>query len=309
MRDFRKLEQSVTAFFKQMKHFKEIKIIRCMRKDLLLRAKTGKRLSPAASVTVEASIVLPIFIFFFVNVIGAFDILKLQCDMEAALHQTGMQIAETSAYTRMADEKTTKAILGDTARGVASSVYASQKVKSYLGDDYLEKNPIVGGGGGISFKESALNSDGDIIDIIASYKVHPMFGIAGFTDFGMESRFYGHGMTGYDPDSSKGADKEESEELVYITESGSVYHRSLSCTHLKIKVTSVPKSSVSSKRNKDRKKYYPCEHCGSRGSTNVYITSYGDKYHSDPNCSGLKRSIRTVPISEAAGRRPCSECG
>ncbi len=288
----------------------EIKNIKnkCIRKDLLLRAKAGRRLSPAASVTVEASIVLPIFIFFFVNVIGAFNILKLQCDMEAALHQTGMEIAEVAAVSRLSgdkDDSKTK----DALKGIASSAYAAKKTKEYLGERYLDKSPITGGSRGVSFKESALGSDGDVIDIVASYKVHPTFGVVAFTDFGMESRFYGHGMTGYDPDGSAEIERGESEELVYITESGSAYHKSLSCSHLRLRIESVPKDSVKDKRNKDRKKYYPCEHCGSHNCTNVYITGYGDKYHSDPNCSGLKRSIRTVTISEAAGRRPCSECG
>ena len=275
---------------------------------MLLRAKAGKRLSPAASVTVEASIVLPIFIFFFMNVIGAFDILKLQCDMEAALHESGMQIAETAAVTGLSGGRDGSSKEG-TVKGIASSAYAAKLVREYLGEKYLDKSPITGGSRGVSFKESALNSNGDVIDIVASYKVHPTFGIAGFTDFGMESRFYGHGMTGYDPAGTVEAERGESEELVYITDSGSVYHKSLSCSHLRLRIESVPKDGVKNKRNKDRKKYYPCEHCGSHNCTTVYITGYGDKYHSDPNCSGLKRTIRTVPISEAAGRRPCSECG
>ena len=44
------------------------------------------------SMTVEASMALPLFIFFFVNIMTLFNILKVQVDIEAALHQTGSEL-------------------------------------------------------------------------------------------------------------------------------------------------------------------------------------------------------------------------
>ena len=52
-----------------------------------------REVSLPASVTVEASLVLPIFIFFFANIMVMFNIIKVQSDLEAALHQTGNEIA------------------------------------------------------------------------------------------------------------------------------------------------------------------------------------------------------------------------
>ena len=46
----------------------------------------GIRLS--GSMTVEASLALPLFIFFFVNIMAMFNIVKVQSDLEAALHHT-----------------------------------------------------------------------------------------------------------------------------------------------------------------------------------------------------------------------------
>ena len=281
------------------------KLSKLIRKDLLLRAKTGKRLSPAASVTVEASLVLPIFIFSFVNILGAFDILKLQCDMEAALHQAGSQIMETAALSRIGGDGEGE----DKVKGALSAIYAGKRTKSYLGENYLTHSPIVGGASGVSFKESLLSSDKDVIDIIVSYKVHPMFGIAAFTNFGVESRFYGHTFTGYSPSGYGTEEADESEEMVYITKTGHSYHRSLGCSHLKLHIRSASRESVGAERSKDGSKYYPCEYCGSRNCSTVYITDYGNRYHSNINCSRLKRGIRTVPISEVGGRTPCSECG
>ncbi len=278
-------------------------------KDLLLRAVKRRRLSSAASITVEASLVLPIYIFFFVNIIGAFDILRLQCDMEAALHQAGEQISENAGLLRVGSVKGDKGAVEGVVSGAVSTVYAKNQVKKYLGEQYLSESCIVGGSGGISLAESTLHSNGDIINLIASYKVHPLIGVYGFTDFESESRYYGHAFTGYNPDSGGYEENGESEELVYITESGTAYHRSLDCKYLNPTVRRVTKEGVGKARNKDGAKYYSCEYCGKKSGQTVYVTDYGNRYHSDLNCPGIKRTIKTVPISEAIGRHPCSECG
>jgi hypothetical protein len=100
------------------------------------------------------------------------------------------------------------------------------------------------------------------------------------------------------------------EEMVYVTESGEVYHRDVDCMHLKVKVESVDKKDLSHLRNRDGKIYYACEYCGGNvGAGNVFITGFGTRYHTSVSCPGLKRKIYTIPISEAAGKRPCSSCG
>ena len=276
------------------------------KKGLHLRAKR-KRPSLAASVTIEASLVLPLYIFFFVNLLSIFDILKLQCDLEAVLHQTGRQLMMTEATTRSFVSSDNGESVSPSAAGAVNAVLAGKMVKNYLGEGYLEHTPIKGGASGLKLGETTLHSNRDILDIIAVCKVHPLFGIAGFKEFPIEGRFYGHAFTGFDPkDGNNNSD--EAEELVYITESGTVYHQSLDCSHLKLSVKQISKNEVSSKRNAGHAKYYPCEYCGKKAGNSVYITNYGNRYHSDRNCGGIKRTIRTVRISEAIGRTPCSEC-
>ncbi|MBR6321877.1 MAG: hypothetical protein IKR59_03315 [Lachnospiraceae bacterium] len=99
------------------------------------------------------------------------------------------------------------------------------------------------------------------------------------------------------------------EKLVYVTTYGTVYHTSLSCPYLKLSVQYVPRAEVDSLRNADGKKYYPCEYCGTQacGST-VCITTYGTRWHTQSNCAGLKRGIRSLLLSEAGGLPCCSRC-
>ena len=46
-----------------------------------------------ASMTVEAAFVLPLFIFFFVNVMALFNITEIQSEIEGALHQAGSELS------------------------------------------------------------------------------------------------------------------------------------------------------------------------------------------------------------------------
>ena len=267
-----------------------------------------KRLS--GSMTVEASLALPLFIFFFVNIMTMFNIVKVQSDMEAALHQTGSEMSLMAFDLRFGERSfgMEGGSAVDTLAGAAGIFYAKEQVRMYLGDG-INYSCVTDGFEGMSFLQSKVMFGNDIIDLVVDYKVHPMIPLIGFKEFGVESRYYGHAWTGYDISSGleiEGLD----EEMVYVTEYGEVYHRSIDCEHLRLKVQSVSFDELSHLRNNDRKKYYACEYCGENiGGGNVFITGYGEKYHSSINCLGLKRKIYTIPISEVGGRRPCSTCG
>ena len=117
-----------------------------------------------------------------------------------------------------------------------------------------------------------------------------------------------HTWTGYSGD---GQDQEQTEEMVYIAQTGSVYHQSPSCSYLELSVESVSQGELDRRRNESGGKYYPCERCMEKGnaSSSVYITGSGNRYHSQMTCSGLKRTVRMVEKSKLRGWRVCSRCG
>ena len=98
------------------------------------------------------------------------------------------------------------------------------------------------------------------------------------------------------------------ETFVYITPEGEVYHLYSDCTHLDLSIRRVSMAAARLEKNNDGRKYRECELCDEKFGTLVYITSEGDCYHSERSCSGLKRTIRQVPLSEVSDRGLCLRC-
>ena len=96
---------------------------------------------------------------------------------------------------------------------------------------------------------------------------------------------------------------------MYITETGSVYHTSLDCSYLKLSVKQIRHNEVVNYRSDDGSKYYACDRCEKGGSGFwVYITSSGNRFHTDPNCAALRRNVKSVKLSEVSDRHCCSRC-
>lgn len=103
----------------------------------------------------------------------------------------------------------------------------------------------------------------------------------------------------------------EESRLVFVTKNGSVFHRSLVCSHIKPTIRLVMREEVGNKRNKKGEKYYACEFCGKKKMNRAYITEYGNRFHSEKNCKGLRRTIRIVTLKNAReeGYGRCKKCG
>lgn len=117
--------------------------------------------------------------------------------------------------------------------------------------------------------------------------------------------------TGSAPSQGEDGETQENEEMVYMTENGSVYHKE-GCSYLNLSIETASGSQIEGLRNQYGGKYYPCEHCsdGQGPYGVVYITATGNRYHNSSSCSGLKRTVRLVKLSEVQGElSACSRCG
>lgn len=299
-----------TNFLKQMSAMPAATSVKkrasfCLSKKLkarMLRARMLRARMLNASMTVEAAFVLPFFLFAFLNIISIIEIYRVQANMSAAMHMASKEMA-VGAYEYRAVFK------GDAGKLESLGLsygYAANRVGKILGHEYLKNSPIKGGFSGIGWYRSSVLEKDDCIDLIAVYAIKPPAAVVGFGGFNMYNRAFARAWTGYD--NAAAAAREGGEEMVYITPDGTVYHQSIVCTYLKLSIAAADKTALENKRNEGGAKYYPCEECGSAERNMVYITGYGTRYHSSLQCSKLKRTILTVPISEAGGRGACIKC-
>lgn len=142
------------------------------------------------------------------------------------------------------------------------------------------------------------------------YSYQPVGGIVPLPKVWMHNTIKVHAWTGRAYEAFEDSVQEE-EEMVYVTESGGVYHRNVSCSYLNVSVSQVGGSRISSMKNSYGENYEPCEICSrsQKPAGTVYITKKGNRYHNLVSCSGLKRTVRMIKISETGGLPACNRCG
>ncbi len=130
----------------------------------------------------------------------------------------------------------------------------------------------------------------------------------GFPTLTFQESLRAKSWTGYVSGVSSSTD-----DTVYITDHASVYHVDINCTHLELEITSATYSSLDTLRNEYGESYHACGFCISSDALSqtsmVYVATNGDAYHSTLGCSGLKRTIYAVSLSEVIGKGVCTRCG
>lgn len=249
-----------------------------------------------AGMTVEAALVLPLCLFFLLNLGYALEMIRLHNNLQLALLETGNKVALYGA-----------GLGGNDAASLASGVYVYGGLTDYLGAAYLDNSPLTYGSKGLQLLESKLLTSGDELDITLTYSVSPMTTLMGFGNFRMANRYRAHLWNGYDIFQNAGID-----ERVYVAENGEVWHMERSCTYLQLSIRQVRGKEIEKERNQWGRHYDACEICA-RGAEpeTMYVTLDGNSYHYRLDCSGLKRTVRSLTrqAAESEGYRRCSRCG
>lgn len=240
------------------------------------------------SITIEAAMAVPVFFFAVLCLVYLLEVMAIQTSVRSGLSYAGKVISQENYPINMVDPG---------------------KVEEYIvnaiGADRLERSIVVGGSTGIDCSKSNMSLRTGIGKLSAAYQIRipvPMFVIDGIT---REETIKIKTWTGYERE-FLGDSKEET---VYVTETGLVYHRDYHCTYLDLSIQMVPAANIESLRNNDGGKYYACRICGGGNNAQVYITGSGNKYHGSLSCSGLKRTVYAVPLSEVIGKGACNRCG
>lgn len=240
------------------------------------------------SVSVEAALVTPIFFLAICCLCYLLEIMAIQSYVRAALHEEGRRIAK-EAY----------------AKPFVSQKQVEADLIEYIGAERLNRSMIKGGSTGLDASGTMIMPGTGMVTMHVKYRILLPISMFGNLTMECEDGFRVKGWNGY----AENGIFTPREDIVYITETGVVYHKDYHCTHLELSVRMVSKESIASLRNDNGGKYHACEMCGIASGNQVYITRQGNRYHSSPGCSGLKRRVYAVPISEVLGKGACTRCG
>jgi hypothetical protein len=302
--------------------------------------------------TVEAALVLPIFIYAVVALIYFFQIIYIQEILQNAITETGLYSAKYAYvydyiinYENIDKENnkenkdnkdntnnnninnnhnniSEKDINSDNEKSTIDEIIARSidstffkiKMQDYLDINIINNSCIENGFTGIHTYMSSYMEDDNMIDIILMYDIKLPLQFIHTRNIPVIQRVRLRGWNGHQVAVKDSIVEEPNgeEEYVYIAETGTVYHTTKSCTHLRLSVKESLIDQVDNLRNDSGGKYKKCELCGSfanktNGKT-VFITNKGDKYHYNLNCSGLKRTVITILKSQIGDRKLCTRC-
>ena len=207
-----------------------------------------------------------------------------------------------------------KAFLLEKGAAVLWQAAVREIVAEKIGTEALKAAGVEGGAAGLSLSGSTLRSRE--LDLVLSFRIASKVGFPfrlhiPVTVRSMRRLWTGTVLLQHEEHAQEEAEEEEN--IVYVTENGEVFHRSLQCRILKIRPTAVPAAEVGSLRNSGGAKYYPCDYCcHGRPVTAglVYITNEGIRYHAERDCGEITRYVRRIALSEAEKHyRPCFYCG
>lgn len=269
------------------------------------------------SMTVEAAFVVPLSFFAVLVFMNLFLFLEVQIRVQTEIADMSRELMSVGTVLKGTDDG------AEDEGGLinAASILRSLGAEGYLRfrmDEKTGKAPwlshIKKGASGFSFAGSSLYERGSEIRIRISYSYVFDDGLFGVGAIPVTQQVVARGFSGVERtrDGDPDDDEEDEENVVFVAESGTVYHRLPDCTYLKPRIERIGTGEVSGRRNASGAKYYACEVCGAAAAgESVYITLHGTRYHTTISCRELLRTFTEMTEEEAIakGLHACSKCG
>ena len=271
--------------------------------DQIDEASGEERASHAAlkgSLTIEASIVLPIFVMAIMVLIFFVQAIQMQVQIQKALFNQTMKTAGYSYYLSQAEMPTE-------AEKFFESEYIKLNIINELGDGFFKNGYIVNGKNGFILNFTNISDEG-VVDIALQYRMQVPFDIFGVGKLNFIARARCRTWDGKYSDITGSQGK-----MVYVTPYGEVYHISKNCSYIASSIKNCNYAEIGEKRNLSGAIYYPCQRCTESKIPItvqlVYYTDYGTRYHLDTICSNLKNNVFAISESVATEKyRQCSKC-
>ena len=268
-----------------------------------------------ASATVEAALVMPLYIYAVMAVTYMMQIYQIRLEVDAALYNALREQNKYNYLNYVQKEKQNDEIINEKDININNTIVGSLSLHSVLiknlGSEYAKGHNIKGGNSGI--KIICYSYDSSTIQAAAEYSVKNPFDIFGIGYIKVVQEFTYEVWLGEKYAGDYGKDKDNTDS-VFITRTGTVYHKTRNCPALNIDVKMVDFSQINNYRNKNGSIYYPCSKGKKYKDKNessyeyVYVTDYGVRYHRDENCSEINRTIIEISRNKVTGMRACRLC-
>lgn len=268
------------------------------------------------SITIEASIVLPVFIFALLSVLYFFNIIYIQITMQIHLENAARKISSYTCITSAADvnlnddeNSLLEKVIIDSAGTVAiTGLFITNEMK-----DFADNSLIVNGHEGLSFWGSDVTNTNFPMNLVLSYDVKMPFISEDVFTFHIEQNCY------FKPFNGKKLidDTPLDERYVYVTKTGDTFHSDKYCSHLE-RFTFVHNMKF---LLEDYPSIVPCAICSKDNplfadkyisspiATFVYVTKTYDVYHYLEACPSIERNLILKTYDEAKENySPCSSC-
>lgn len=261
----------------------------------------------AGSLTLEAALCLPLFLFACVCLMTPMKMMDRQRQIQGVMESVGEELSQyayleycfsTGKGAAVDDRRTDR----EEVAGVLGAGYAAMRILAQTDSRWIEN---------VSFEGTEIGAD-DMVRLTMEYRMKLPFSILGLHSIPVRqvcSRRMWNGSEG-GRGGNRGTWEENEEEIVYIGKNPTRYHRCRTCHYLYNDLKAVPLEAVDSLRNQSGQRYCPCKTChpGPDRKT-VYIMPYGTSYHGSQTCAAISAYVQAVPLSEVEYLGECSYCG
>lgn len=270
--------------------------------------------SSKGSLTLEAALVLPLYLFFLITILYILNILHIENIFKSTMEETARNINSYAYTTELFKELTyeEKNTVGtdnsefiiNLAKNQISSfniknIFLSENIKNIADSSYIKN-----GYKGIVF--TVGNNDlTDYIDFNISYQIKIPFLPDNVFYIPITQRCYFKPFVGVDISDKTG----DFTEYVYITVTGTVYHTTPYCTYLNKYYDIIPESELNVSWD-TAQGYHPCPHCAYNqpiGPTS-FLCPGRKVYHNRTDCAYIETVIYKVPKDQIGNLPLCSRC-
>lgn len=270
-------------------------------------------------ITVEASIILPIYILIISSIIYLFNILYIQNTFQERMSEIAREISSNyyiaCSISSLNNKETldfyqyqtqNESSFSNTTYNITSSlITASYISKLFSSNDIqavINSSNIVDKANGLSFNGTYLDTATNDLFIHLSYKIRlpflPWHLSLPIKQFCKLHLFYGKNIT---------PNKGDTTIYVYCNLSGNVYHTNKYCSYLTKYTSVVPVKDIPTLG------MIACYRCNypaySTNAEYVYLTTEGDRYHYSLDCPTFTSHIYKIDYTQLASYfRLCTRC-